>query len=138
MQKWTAYGQYVTAGKIKQLEPYEEFFKLNETDRSKARAIVQNGLIEDHLRKTQKNFHHVYTCQLYEKSESIESKDEGNITLETLVLEATELGCLPAVYKSLKGDKAREQSLKEAIEKKKARMARAKKKKSSVEDQGWV
>jgi len=54
------------------------------------------------------------------------------------MIEAVELGCVPAVYGTLGDDMLRIESLKESIKKKKAKIERLSKKKSNVTDEGWV
>ena len=44
-------GEYVVSGKLKELKYYEAEFDLEEGEESMARAIIQNGLINDYMRK---------------------------------------------------------------------------------------
>lgn len=138
MNKWIAYGEYVTAGKLQQIESYEESFDLGEDRLPYARAIIQNGLITDRLRKSKKNFHRVQTCQIQDDPESVEGK--GDIELEKLLAESTDLGCIPPGYGLLGSDKLRKDSLSAAITAKKARVKKLLKKqgKSPKGDGDWV
>ena len=61
------------------------------------------------------------------KTEEIEGEvKESTKELEGLLLEATSLACIPVDYKSYASDSLRSKALKEAIEKKKISVAKAK------------
>ncbi len=136
MYIWTAYGQYVTSGRLKQLMPYEEKFELAEADKPNARSIIHR-MINDRLVKNIKDFSRVHTCQVQDAPEAAKDSGKTNKELEVAMLQAVDMGCVPANYSELGTDDLRIGALKEAIEKKKQKVKRLSKDKT-VEDQGWV
>ena len=127
MYKWTAIGQYITAGKLKGTQDYEEVFELEEGNLSKARAIIQNGLLSDRLRKKD-NYYRWRTCQLLEEPEKEVGTSEDP-ELEKLLSEATERGCIPINLNSIGNNKLKKQELKAAIKKSKEALEKHNKKK---------
>ena len=127
MFKVTVTGTYTIAGKIAQIDSYEVTFKMAEGRKSEARAIIQNsGMLDEKLRKDKPGFKRWRTCQVT-KIEEVEGKvDESVKELEKLLIEATQLACIPVDYKSYANDKMRIDTLKQAIEKKKISIAKAK------------
>lgn len=127
MFKVTAAGKYIISGKVPQIDNYEVTFEMAEGRQAEARAIIQNsGMLDDILRKEKKGFKRWQTCQVI-KTEEIEGKvKESTRELESLLLEATTLACIPVDYKSYASDSLRITALKESIEKKKISVAKAK------------
>ena len=127
MFKVTVTGTYIIGGKISQIDSYEVTFKMAEDRKPEARAIIQNsGMLDEKLRKDKKGFKRWRTCQVI-NIEEIEGKvDEAEKELEKLLIEATQLACIPIDYKSYANDKMRVGSLEKAIEKKKISIAKAK------------
>lgn len=128
MFKVTVAGNYVTTGRIAQIEYYEASFELAEGQESLARAIIQNsGIIDDHLRKTKKNFKRWQTCGIIQIEELKDKKaKEEDKELEELLIEATNLGCIPSTYKRLVNTEPKKKALVDAIERKKKRIEKAK------------
>jgi len=118
-------GQYVKAGKLSDIDYYEETFEISEGEEGKARVIIQNsGMLEERLRKEKGSFKRWQTCQVIkiEKSESkapTKKEDKEKLGLEVevqeLLAKASSLGCVPAAYKNMGSDKLRKMALEEAI-----------------------
>jgi len=141
MYKWKAYGDYVVSGKLAQIDYFETVFELEEDREAYARAIIQNGLLQDQLKKEIPNFKRWRECHV-KLIEKISKTEEASTDpeIEKLLIEATELGCLPPNYHSYKSDAARKRRLKEAVEKKKASIKKRAEKKDGIkiEDKGFV
>lgn len=137
-------GEYVSSGKLKDIKFYEAEFEMEEGDVGKARAIIQNGLIRDYLRKNVDGYGRWRTCQVVGVEEVKGKEAEGDTELHALLLEATELECIPPSYNSYGDDKLRKKALTEAIKKKKVRVANYNKKTGKaakagdVVDQGYI
>lgn len=123
-------GTYVLTGKLSQIDSYEVSFEMVTGDVAEARAIIQNsGMLDEKLRKEVEFYKRWQTCQVVDVQPLEEfKKDEAAAVLEVLVLEATGLACLPANYKQLKSNKLKKSTLKDAIVKKKERIAARNKK----------
>jgi len=123
-------GTYVLSGKISEIDYYEAEFELNEGREAYARAIIQNdGMLDRFLEKSKEypKYKRWRTCQI-ESIDEIEGKvGTDNAEVETLIVEATELGCIPANFKSFKKPMSKIKVLSEAIKKKKERIERSKK-----------
>ena len=142
MFKHTVEGEYVLSGKLTQIEYFETTFTLEEANPSVARSIIQNGLLEDKMRKEFKNFKRVRTSQIVktEKVEDEKAKSDTDVELEKLLAEAGNLGCVPVNYTSYKSDDMRKRQLAIAIKRRHDRQAKADKaagKESSI-DKGYV
>lgn len=152
MYRITVEGEYITAGKFKQIEWYEEIFEIVTGEEGNARAIIQNGLITDRLRRTHKNFGRWRTCQV-SSIEKMSEKDTGKVItdlvdaaqepkevseLQQLIAEASNLGCMPANYSSYKSNKVRKTQLKNALTAKKARIEKAARKLKPKGEGEWV
>lgn len=118
------------------LVPYTEEFLLDNSIESKeqARQIIKRGLIIDRLSK-QTNFKRVRTCQVISFEDSAEQPT--NSELDQLLTRAAQLECIPVNINNYRRPDYKIKALKDAIEKAEER-AKAPKKKSNVEDQGYV
>lgn len=116
--------------------PYTEEFFLDDSVESKeqARQIIKRGLIIDRLSK-QTNFKRVRTCQVISFAPSDEKAENGE--LDQLLTKAAQLECIPVNINNYRRPDYKIKALKDAIEKTEARLS-APKKKSNVEDQGYV
>lgn len=127
--QYTVEGEYITTEG--ELDEYEKKFILDEPEEGLARAIIQNSLIHNTLKKDKslKDYRRWKTCQIVEcKEVSGEKESEIDPKLQKLISEATNLGCMPPNFNSLKRDDTKIKKLEDAIEKKKARIKKDKEK----------
>ena len=127
MYKVTVAGTYVISGRLAQIDSYEVEFTMAEGDTAKARLIIQNsGMLDEKLRKEKTSYKRWRTCQVIDiKNIGGETKKDVK-ELEDLLIEATELACMPVSYKSFTNDKLRKEALKASIKRKKKKVAKAK------------
>lgn len=129
-------GTYVISGRLAQIDAYEAEFKMSEGREAEARAIIQNsGMLDIELRKSKPNYKRWRTCQVIKITEL---KEQGKVDdktkaandeqaeIEALLIEATNIACIPVSYKSYVSDKLRKDALIESIKKKKKKIAKAK------------
>lgn len=136
MFKITVSGNYVISGKLAQIDEYETSFIMSEGREAEARAIIQNsGMLDERLRKEKKNYKRWRTCNVtnIEEAKDGSSKDVDQ-ELDVLLVDATELGCIPTTYKRLASNVTRKKALQEAIKKKKSRIKKAKAKRDGLKE----
>jgi hypothetical protein len=113
---------------------YEEEFILDDAVKTlaQARSIIQGGLINERLRRNMPNFRRVRTCQVIEFGETTEKPEASD--LDKLLIEATELGCMPENIDNYKRPDYKIKALERAVQKAKERKAKP----DNVQDLGYV
>ena len=137
-KKAVAEGEYTERNASGSLDivPYSEEFLLDDSisSLSQARQVIKRGLITERLSK-QKNFKRVRTCQVISFEDSAEKAENGE--LDQLLTRAAQLECIPVNINNYRRPDYKIKALQDAIAKAEER-AKAPKKKSNVEDQGYV
>jgi hypothetical protein len=112
----------VKDGTGKAIEFYEAEFLLDDSVATlgQARSIIQNGLIRDKLQRQVQNFANWRTCQVVEFREEKDSQADLS-DMDKLLIEATELNCIPENIDSYKRPDYKMKALQKAIEVAKAR-----------------
>lgn len=126
-----------TESKAVMLDRYKETFLLDDSvkDERQALSIIKKGLLDERLRKTVKNYRRYRTHEVV-SFESVSDKPEDS-ELAKLLVEATELQCVPEGLSRYTADGGRKKALEKAIEVKKAKNAKSKKG-DAVKDLGKV
>lgn len=120
-----------------EIQFYEEEFLLDDSIESaaQARQVIRRGLITQRLSKME-GFKGIRTLQVLSFEDS---KDEAeNSELDVLLTKAVALQCVPANIDNYKRPDYKIKALEKAIKNAEERIEKAKKKKSNVEDQGYV
>lgn len=91
-----------------------------------ARSVLQAGLVSERLRVKLKNFRRVRTCQVVELTDTDRKPEDGG--LDTLLLKATQYGCVPEHFERYATKESRVRALKTAIERHESRVLSAEEK----------
>lgn len=130
-------GEYkIRDGHYVSIEFFKEEFILDDAVKTKeqARSIIKKGLIFDRLRKTS-NFKGIRTCQVVSFEDSAENSESGD--LDKLLIEATELNCIPENINNYKRADYKIKALEKAIDLAKKRVQK-KTKSNSETDLGYI
>lgn len=129
-----------TESKAIMLDLFQEEFILDDSvkDENQALSVIRKGLLNSRLKKTVKNFVRARTSQVIEFKGT--DKKSDNSELDSKLVEAAQLDCVPASLESYASDKAKEKALEKSIDnaKKRKKNAAKKAKESQVEDLGYV
>jgi len=112
-------------GKDTEIEFFEEEFFLDDsvTTLEQARSIIQNGLIDERLKK-RNGYKGWRTCQVISFEASKQDAENGD--LDMLILKATELNCIPENIGAYKRPDYKIKALQRAIETAQERLAKKK------------
>ena len=115
-------------GKDTYLEDFEETFTISDVEtESEARCLIKNAFIVDRLKEKTPLFRSVHTMRIDSMEASKERKPEDE--LETAMLEATRLGCIPENIANYRRKDFKFTALKRAISAKKAQIEKDRKEK---------
>lgn len=123
---------------VVEIQFYEEEFNLDDSVQTlaQARQIIKRGLITHRLSKKIAGLKSVRTIDVTTFEDSTEKAE--NAELDVLLTKAVELQCVPANIDNYKRPDYKIKALEKAIKNAQERIEKAKKKKSNVEDQGYV
>lgn len=85
-----------------------------------ARSVLQAGLVSERLRTKLKNFRRVRTCQVVELTDTTAAPESDG--LDTLLLKATQYGCVPEHMERYATKESRMRALRTAIERHEQRL----------------
>lgn len=116
------------------LEFYEAEFVVDDAveNENQARAMIQNGLLGDKLRRTIDGYKRWRTCAVVSMGASQEAAPDSD--LDKALLEATKLGCVPENIENYRRPDYKLKALVAAIDNHK----KAKKPKDAFKDEGYV
>jgi hypothetical protein len=125
-----------TDAKTLNIDLYSEEFILDDDikDINEARSVIKNGLLDERLKKTVKNYRKYRTYEIIEFKDTDKKSEQSDY--DKLMVKAVKNQCVPENLDSYATQEGKQKALERALDTKKKR--EAKKVKDNVEDQGYI